>query len=198
MTPHAFDIAILVIILLSTVTSYLRGVIREFFILAGFFLAVFVTYTSGHFLVPGLDKWLGATGGHEKASIAGLLKPSMAADIVAYGGVFLLVFGLMIMARILVTRAIQDAGLTVVDRLLGGVFGFLRGFLLVFAVYAACFYLITPAAFPDWATNSYTVPVLNKTLAWTNKNLFNLNGIIEDHGSSIAVKLNKVDLDKLG
>ncbi len=198
MTPHAFDLAILVIILLSTVTSYFRGIIREFFIFAGFLLAVFVSAKGGHILVPGLDKWLGATGGHEKASILGLLKPSMAGDIASYGGVFLLIFGLMIVIRILVTRVIQDAGLTVVDRILGAVFGFLRGFLLIFVVYAACFYLITPSAFPDWATKSYSVPILNKTLTWTNKNIFNLNSIIEDRGGSIAVKLNKVDLSKAG
>ncbi len=198
MTPHAFDLAILFVILLSTATAYFRGIIREFFILAGFLIAIVVSSASGHLLVPGLDKWLGATSGHEKATIIGLLKPSMAANIVSFGGIFLLVFGLMIVARILVTRAIQDAGLLVVDRILGGIFGFLRGFLFVFVIYVACFYLITPSAFPNWVKDSYSMPVFNKTLAWTNKHIFNLSHIIEDHGSSIAVKFNKVDLDKLG
>ncbi len=198
MTPHAFDLAVLFIILLSTATAYFRGIIREFFILAGLILAVVISSAGGHFLVPGLDKWLGATGGHEKATIMGLLKPSMAANIVSYGGIFLLVFGLMIVTRILVTRAIQDAGLLVVDRILGGIFGFLRGFLFVFVIYVTCFYLITPSAFPKWVKDSYSMPVFDKTLVWTNKHVFDLNHIIEDKGSSIALKFNKVDLDKVG
>ncbi len=199
MTPLALDIAIGSIIFLSTLIAYFRGIIREFFTLAGLGLATYVSYKGGHLLVPGLQKWLGAAtdSATEKATVLGLLKPTMASYVIAYGGVFLLIFVLMIVVRILTTRAIQDAGLGVLDRLIGAAFGFARGFLLVFVVYATCFYLITKDKFPEWAKNSYSVPVLDNALAWTSQHI-ELDKIIKDEGSGISIKLDKVDPDKLG
>ena len=129
--------------------------------------------------------------------VLGLVSPAVASYIISYGGVFLLIFALMIVIRILISRWIAEAGLSVVDRLLGAGFGFLRGFLLIFVVYATCYYLITKDKFPDWAKNSVSVPILDSTLAWTRTH-FDLDKMIEDRGNGIAIKLDKVDLDKLG
>ena len=198
MTPLALDITIGTIIFLSTLIAYFRGIVREFFTLAGFALATFASYEGGHLLVPGLGKWLGVLpdSTQEKVSILGLLTPTMASKVIAYGGVFLLVLVLMIVIRLLISRWIKEAGLGVVDRLLGAGFGFLRVFLLVFVVYATCFYLIGKDKFPDWAKNSTSVPVLGSTMDWTNKHV-DLSKIIQDRGNGIAITLDKVDLDKL-
>ena len=200
MTPLALDLVIGAIIVVSTLAAYFRGIVREFFILAGFALAVFVSYKGGHLLVPGIGKWLGAPpeGSHEKtALILGIVSPAVASYILSYGGVFMLIFILIMVIRILITRWINEAGLGVVDRLLGAAFGFLRGFLLVFVIYATCYYLITRNKFPDWARNSISVPILDSTMTWANKH-FDLDKIIEDRGNGIAIKIDKIDLDKVG
>ncbi|MBI3442022.1 MAG: hypothetical protein HY052_09540, partial [Proteobacteria bacterium] len=60
-----------------------------------------------------------------------------------------------------------------------------------------CTYLIDQKKFPDWAKESFSVPVLKKTLAWANER-FELDKKIEDRGSGIAIKFDKVDIDKIG
>ena len=200
MTPHALDLAIGAIILLSTLIAYFRGIVREFFTLAGFALASFISYKGGHLLVPGLGKWLGVPpeGSNEKVDLVlGLVSPTVASYIIAYGGVFLLVFILMIVLRVMATRWIKEAGLSVVDRLLGAGFGFLRGFILVFVVYTTCYYLISKDKFPEWVKNSHSAPIFEGTLAWTKTHI-DLDKMIEDRGNGIAIKLDKVDLDKAG
>ncbi len=204
MTPVALDIAIGAVIFLSTLIAYFRGIVKEFFTLAGLGLAVFVSMKAGHLLVPGLNKWLGVplegstpTAAEKAQKVLGILAPDLAAKAAAYGGTFLLVFLLMILVGFLITRWIKEAGLGVVDRLLGAGFGFARGFLLVFLVYVPCKYLNDQKEFPDWAKNSISVPILQSTLEWSKTHL-DLDKMIEDHGGEIAIKLKKVDIEKLG
>jgi uncharacterized membrane protein required for colicin V production len=129
--------------------------------------------------------------------VLGILAPSLAAKVFSYGGVFIFIFVIMSLIGHLLTKWTQEAGLAIVDRGLGACFGFLRGFLLVFLLYVPCTYLIDQKTLPDWAKESYSVPILQKTMAWANTQ-FGLDKMIEDRGGSIAIKLNKVDFDKLG
>jgi uncharacterized membrane protein required for colicin V production len=202
MTPLALDIAVAAIILLSTLAAFFRGIIREFFTLAGFILAVFVAYKAGHLLVPSFDKWFGVTegAGPAEATILGVLTPAMASKVASYGSIFLLIFILMIVIRILISRWIKDAGLSVVDRVIGGLFGFARGFLLVFIVYAGALYLAylgDAEKFPDWVKKSVSAPMLQDTLEWTKKH-FDLDKVVESTGDGINIKLDKIDFDKAG
>lgn len=201
MTPLAFDIAVGVIILLSIMISYFRGVIREVFTLVGLGLAVYISCAAGPLLKPGIGKWFGATAegsADHPPMVFGLVDANLATKIVAYGGIFLFVLICMFVLRMLITRWIKEAGLSVVDRLLGAVFGFLRGFLLVFAVYAVCFYLVTEEKLPEWVRGSRSAPVFNKTIAWLDKNFALSERFIKDEGGHISIQLDKVDLDKVG
>ena len=201
MTPIAFDIAISTIILASTIISYFRGIIKEFFTLAGLGLALFVSYSGGHMLIPGLRKWLGVPleGSDEKAEkILGLLTPEVAAKVTAYSGTFLITLIFMILIGRLITHWVDDAGVSVFDRLIGAAFGFMRGFLLVFTVYALFSFLnIDQKKFPVWIKDSVSGYVLHGTLAWADE-AFNLRDKIEDHGDGIVIKIDKIDLNKIG
>lgn len=196
MTPHALDLSIAFIILLSTLVAYFRGIVREIFMLTGFALATFVAYKGGHLLVPDVSKWMGAlpNPADEKPTVLSLLKPSVATDVVAYGGVFLLVFILMVIIRMMISHWVDAAGLSVVDKVLGAFFGFFRGFLLVFVVFATCLYMAyagEPDQLPEWVKDSVSVPILESTLIWTNKNI-DLKSTMKD----IASRLEKVNFDK--
>jgi len=59
MTPHALDLTIALILILSTLVAYFRGIVRELFMLAGFTLAAFISVKAGHLLVPDVSKWMG-------------------------------------------------------------------------------------------------------------------------------------------
>jgi membrane protein required for colicin V production len=201
MTALALDIAIGLVILLSTVAAYCRGFVKEVFTLIGIAVAVFFAYKFGHLLVPGLNQWLHVPEEGDKAKVEliwGVLSPAMAAKVGAYGGMFLVVFVVMTLTGYFLSRWIKETGIGIVDRLLGGAFGFLRGFLLVFLLYVPCTYLIDQEKFPAWAKESFSLPVLQSTLAWTNKT-FELDKKIEDRGDAgIAIKIDKIDIDKLG
>lgn len=199
MTPHALDITIAIIILLSTVAAYFRGIVREFFMLAGLALATYVSYKAGHLLVPDVAQWLDAHPGssNEKASaLGGLLTPTIATNVIAYGGVFLGVFIVMVIIRMMISHWVSGAGLTMADRLGGAAFGFARGFLLVLVIFATCFFMAyqgDPEKLPEWAKNSVSVPILETTLAWTDKNV-DLKGSLK----TVADKIEKVNFDKVG
>ncbi|MFH1157846.1 MAG: CvpA family protein [Pseudomonadota bacterium] len=201
MTPIAFDLTVGTIILASTLISYFRGIIKEFFTLAGLGMALYVSYSGGHMLVPGLGKWLGVPpeGSSENVEkILGLLTPEVTANVTAYGGMFLLTFVFMVLVGRVITHWVADAGVGVVDRLLGAGFGFMRGFLLVFAFYALFSFLnIDQKKFPVWIKDSVSGYVLQGTLAWADET-FELHKKIEDRGGGIAIKIDKIDIDKIG
>jgi membrane protein required for colicin V production len=199
MTPLALDIAVGLIIFLSTLVAYLRGIIKEIFTLGGFTVAVYLAYKLGHLLVPEFNNWLHvpAEGDQEKTELVwGLMKPALAAKVFSYGGTFLTSLLIMMLAGYFISRWVHEAGLTILDRLLGASFGFLRGFLLVFMFYVPCVYLVGEKDFPNWAKNSTSVPILQSTMSWVNKT-FDLDKKIEDRGNGIAIKFDKVDIDKI-
>lgn len=200
MTPAALDIAVGLLILISTAAACFRGIVKEIFTMGGFLVAVLVAWKAGHLLVPAFNGWLHVTEGKEaeKAEfIWGLLSPALAAKVAAYGGVFLLIFLSLMLVGFLLSRWIKEMGVGSLDRLLGAIFGFLRGFLLVFVFYVPCVYLVNKDKFPAWAKESFSVPVLQATFEWANRS-FGLDKMIEDRGSGIAIRLDKVDLDKIG
>jgi membrane protein required for colicin V production len=199
MTPHALDITVAIIILLSTLVAYFRGIVREFFMLAGLGLASFVSVKAGHLLVPDVSQWMNAhpESTNEKASaLGGLLTPTIATNAVSYGGIFLGVFILMVIIRMMISHWVSGAGLTMVDRLGGAFFGFARGFLLVLIVFATCLYMDAdykgdPDKLPSWAKDSVSVPILETALSWTDKNI-DLKGDLKQ----VADKIEHVDFDK--
>ncbi len=196
MTPHALDISVALILLLSTLVAYFRGIVREVFMLTGFALATFVAYRGGHLLVPDVSSWLGAVpnAADEKPTVLGLLKPSVATDVISYGGVFLLIFVLMVVIRMMISHWVNAAGLSVMDKVLGAFFGFFRGFLLVFVIFATCLYMAYKGEtddLPDWAKKSVSVPILESALVSTNKAI-DLPTTIK----GIADKLQKINFDK--
>lgn len=197
MTPAILDISVMLIIFLSTIIAYFRGIIREIFTIVGLLAATLVCYKFGHLLIPEFNNWLhvppdGGAAAAEAVSkanpddpistasmaaaarknelIFGVVSPALAAKAGSYGSVFLIVFLLMALISFSLTRFIAEIGLGVVDRLAGAGFGFARGFLFVLLVYAPCAFLIGVDGLPDWAKNSRSVPILQQSFDYADKN----------------------------
>jgi uncharacterized membrane protein required for colicin V production len=224
MTPAILDIIVATIILLSMAIAFYRGIVKEIFTILGLAAATYGTYKGGHLLIPAFNKWLhvSADGGekaaeavskganadalspagmmaaaHKSSLLMGVISPAMAAKVCAYGSAFFGIFIIMALISYFLSRSVHEVGLGFVDRLLGAVFGFVRGFLLVFIPYVLCTFLIDEDKFADWAKNSMSVPILQSAFDYTDKNL-ELKQYIEKHGNSIALKIQKVDPDKIG
>src|SRR3982751_1611574 len=138
-----FDWTVLLVVALSTLFAFFRGVVRE---------------------LIALIAWvLGFIGAIIYAPVLGAILP----DIPGYSSVrYIIAFALIIIGALLagaliawpLTRAIHAAGLGFVDRFLGSIFGAVRGaaFVLAFVLVAG----LTPLPRTPWWQSSALVPAL--------------------------------------
>ena len=112
----SFDYTVLVIIGISIVVSMMRGAMRELLAITGWIIAIYVAKTYAIQLIPLLP-----------TDIPTEALKILAAHIIVFFGV-LLVASLLIIA---LSSLIKKIGLNWLNRGVGAVFGFARGFLIV-------------------------------------------------------------------
>ncbi len=119
----AFDYLVILILLCSIVISTFRGLVREVLSLVSWVVAFVVANAYGESLSTLLPEM-----------VPGVLTRLIVAFVVLFIGVRILM-SLVIMT---VETGIRAAGLTVMDRGLGGLFGLARGALIVITVVILC------------------------------------------------------------
>ena len=112
----AFDVVVIVVVLLSALIGLWRGVIREVFALAAWIAAIVCMFLFGDALAKMLPfaqdtPWLRTLAG--------------------YALVFIGVFVVLSVAGFLFSKVVNAIGLSFVDRALGMMFGVVRGALIV-------------------------------------------------------------------
>ena len=110
------DFIVLSIIIVSVVISLMRGFVKEALSLAGWLVSLWVAMTFS----SGMAELFG-----------GSIKDPTLRLLAAFVSLFILSLFVSAIINFFATQFIQRAGLTGVDRTIGGVFGFLRGILLV-------------------------------------------------------------------
>jgi membrane protein required for colicin V production len=111
------DYIILVIIGLSTVVGVFRGFIKEAISLLVWVAAIFVAIK----LFPPLGQYIHKHG----------INSIIVSNIIAFVGLFLITLLIGLIINIVISLLIEKTGLNATDRLLGIVFGLVRGVLLV-------------------------------------------------------------------
>lgn len=128
---NVLDIALLAIALVSVVAGIAKGLVREVFALVGVLVGILI----GLLVAPAFGGWLQRWIQHDTA---------------AYGVAFVLIFVLVLVVAGLIshllTRVIRFANLGFVNRLLGGVFGLLRGGLIGLVVVLGLSLFLDPQA----------------------------------------------------
>lgn len=215
MTPEMLDITIAIVILLSGIIAYFRGLIREIFTILSLIVATTAAYAGGDMMIPSFDKWLhvdhkaGAqaaeavtrataqgtdAGVASKNLIFGVADPALVSIVCAYASVFVFFYLVMALVGYFVTRAVAESGLGIVDKLLGAAFGLARGFAVVFLIYLPIAFLIKVDDYA-WAQNSISVPILEKTAAYVNEHV-DLQKMVTENGSRMLQKVKKIDFKK--
>ena len=120
-----FDYGVIFIIVISVIIGLARGLTRELLSLVGWFLAIWLVM-------------------HETLTVAGFLPVGIASEAGRDSLAFLILFVLGFMGawlvRLLLTRFVEGIGLGGLDRILGMVFGGVRGI-------AVCMVLVLAAGF---------------------------------------------------
>jgi len=128
------DLLILLIVLISVIIGIVRGFVKELSAIVGLILGIYIAI----YRYPLLEKYV----------IKVITSPSVA-KVVSFLIIFLVVFFLVIILGLLIQKAIQLVMLGWLDKLLGGIFGIIKGLIiswlmliLVTAVYPKSYYSI--------------------------------------------------------
>ena len=120
------DIAIIVILLVSTIIGIFRGFIREILSLASWIIAIIVAWTFAEFGAAYLEPYIS--------------QPPLRVAA-AFVGIFIVVLIVLSILSYLLYKLIALAGIGGVDRSLGAVFGVARGVVLIAALILAAVYM---------------------------------------------------------
>lgn len=146
----AVDWAIIVVLGLSILLSLWRGFVREAVSLAGWIAAFVIANMFVGEMATFLQQWIANVTGRYVAAYA------------------LLFAGMLMVAGIagkLSAQVVKVTGLTLLDRLLGTVFGFVRGIIIVLVVV----YVLRQLAPPQnllWLDESQLMPHVDVLLQW--------------------------------
>jgi membrane protein required for colicin V production len=139
-TFTAFDWFLILILLVSTVAAFRKGIIRVLLSLAGLIAGIMISSWNYETVASSLQR---------------VIHDYLLCQVVAFLAILILVLVLFGFAARALSKTVHAIGLGFVDRLLGAVFGLLRGALLGVAamMVAAAFF---PAA--AWLENSVLSP----------------------------------------
>ena len=145
-----FDIAVLLIVALTSIAGFMRGFVEEALALVAWILAVLVIY---YFHTP------------VTAAMAGLIGPGTAAAILAFALLLLVPYAVVKFASKWVGKASRNSVLGPIDRVLGFGFGAIKGVIVVVLAFSLVILAYDtvwgPLGRPDWISQSRSYPFVN-------------------------------------
>lgn len=148
------DYAILAVVVISLLVGALRGFIKEVFSLLVWSAAFLVAY-------------------HFSGDVAALMEESVtlpsARTAMGFTGLFLAVLLVGGLINYLLGRLVESTGLSGTDRILGGVFGAVRGLALIVAVLLVAGF--TPIPSDPWWRQSQSIQRLMPLVSWATQYL---------------------------
>ncbi len=149
-----FDIIVIAVLLISAIIAFLRGFIREALTILGVLGGLVAAYTSAPQLSVYVRGWLGVKDGLEPELLFGIIPRTLVADILAYGGIFIVVVILLSIVSHFLAEAVKNMGLGAIDRTFGVVFGIIRGVILLGLLYLPVHLLVDEETKNTWFADS--------------------------------------------
>jgi len=145
-----FDIAVLVILALSGILAFSRGMAREVLKLAAWIGAGFTAIYGFAYARPFARE---------------LVPVEFLADTAAGVGIFLLALVILSFLANFIAEHFRDSGLNALDRSLGFVFGVARGVVVVSLSYLFLVWIVKGENLPDWVIEAKTRPFVERGAA---------------------------------
>lgn len=163
------DIIVGSILLISSIIAFIRGFIREVLTIFGVVGGMIASYIAGGTFSDAVEKWITPETSNfeleqqEAPKLFDLIPYPIAADILGYGGVFIVVVGVLSVISHFLSEFLRKLGLGAVDRSLGVVFGIVRGIILLGLLYLPVYMLVDAETKTRWFSNSRSFVYLEKT-----------------------------------
>jgi membrane protein required for colicin V production len=136
----SFDWLLFIMVLVSVVAAFRRGIIKVLFSLAGLIAGIILASWNYAHLAAILHRWISSDA---------------AAQVIAFLAILIGVTLLFSLAAGLLKKTVAAVGLGFADRLLGAAFGLLRGILAGVAILMAVSAFVPDSA---WVRKSYLAP----------------------------------------
>ncbi|MDH5722270.1 MAG: CvpA family protein [Alphaproteobacteria bacterium] len=145
------DVLVISVILISAIISFLRGFIREILTIFGIGGGIIAAYIGGPMFIPTVQGWLGVDPkAEEPQKLMDMVPMTMIADIMAYGGLFIVFVIILSIISHFIAEGAKNIGLGALDRTLGVVFGIARGVVLLGLLYLPVYYLVDEKQKEEW------------------------------------------------
>ncbi len=144
-----FDIAILTIVLISTLISLIRGFVKESISLASWLIAGFIAMT--YYLV--LSSYL----------LPYIESPTIS-QAVAFAILFITTLIVGAIINYMISQLVSKTGLSGTDKMLGMIFGAARGILIISMI--VLFAGLTPMPSEVWWQESQLIPMFMDVAVW--------------------------------
>jgi membrane protein required for colicin V production len=140
------DLAVIVVLLLSALLAFTRGMVAEVLSVFAWIGAAFVTFQALPYALP---------------IARDIIKVEMLAYAAAAVALFVASLVILTVLGRVVARGVQNSGLSALDRTLGFLFGLVKGAFLASVAYLFFLWLVpNPAEHPQWLQEAKTRPML--------------------------------------
>jgi len=160
------DIIILIIIFISSILAMLRGFTREILAIFSWITALAAAYFAYKF-------------DYTRNFVTDLIKPDWLAYIILVGIIFIITLIISSFIGSRLSKVILRSGIGSVDRILGLLFGAIRGYALILAVYSLFTWAI-PENYPELLKKSKFQPILESSKNIIKSNLLNVPSKVID------------------
>lgn len=142
---NIIDIGVILVLLISGVLAYARGLVHEVLSIGGWVGAALATI----FFYPVIQPLA-----------RDFIPVDLAADLSAGVTIFIVTLVILSLATRALSSRVKESALNVLDRSLGFLFGLARGALLVCVAYLGLEFLVPKSEQPEWITSAKTMPVI--------------------------------------
>jgi membrane protein required for colicin V production len=145
------DLAVLVVMILSGLLAFSRGLVREVLSIGAWVGALLIAVTGVSMIRPIARRWIA--------------DPDWA-DIASYGALFLVSLIILSVVAKAIGNAVRSSAVSGVDRSLGLLFGLARGAVLAMIAYFFACLAIPPDRWPQPVLESRSLPYIYTGAAW--------------------------------